>query len=325
MKKTTIKDVAKEANVSISVVSYVLNHSTEKSISEDTKKRVRAAAEKLCYIPNRRASGMRNKKALSIGIVTYWNMDIMLSMEMLKGINNAALLHQYSVVLCQGKRDSDEFYYLNYFLDGTIDGIIFISPYEAAGSIDETAHIHKMKATGVPFVMINGHTSHPDVNYVNIDFYASTFLAASHLFGKGYKEVTYVAPFHEHYWELQQRYQGYRDAVSKFGAKEILCDVGEIADKIDSFSAVLTHKSDTAHCVMKEAYQRNIKIPDDFVLIAGNTEAFSQYLLPSLSTVKIPAEKMGEFAAENLFQSFKKKTKAVTVTLPCELEIRNSC
>lgn len=324
-KKTTIKDVAREANVSISVVSYVLNRSTQKTISDATKERVLQAAQKLNYIPNRKASGMRNNKSLSIGIVSYWEMDGIVYMEMVKGISQVAAAHHYSVTICNRKSTKDHGSYIHYFLDGTIDGIILISPHEALGGINESAHIHTMKEVKVPFVIMNGHTNEKDVRYINIDFYDSTYRATLYLIRQGYEKVTYVAPMDLPYEELHQRYLGYLDAVRQNKLNAYICDVKEIEENIKDFRAVVTNKSDTAHKVMQEALRQKLIIPQDFVMIAGNTEAYSKYLFPPLSTVRIPAEEMGELAMKSLLSLIQGRREEGSMKLPCSLQIRGSC
>lgn len=324
-KKTTIKDVAREANVSISVVSYVLNQSTKKTISEATKERVLEAASRLQYVPNRTASGMRKRKSLALGVVSYWELEGMVFTHMLKGISQAASGSRYSVVLCHQRSEQDDYEYLNYFLDGTIDGIIFIAPHESLGLIDEGAHIARMRQAGAPFVVMNGSTREEGVSYINIDFYGSAYMAASYLIGRGHKEIAYVAPLSVRYIELAQRYQGYCDAMDHNGLPRQAWDVTELTSCIRKLKAVVANKSDTAHAVMEEALRQGVSIPGDLALIAANTEAYSPYLFPPLSTVRIPAEKMGELAAQTLLKQIQGETEVVSATLPCTLEIRQSC
>lgn len=325
MKKATIKDVAREANVSVSVVSYVLNNSTEKSFSEATIRRVVDAANKLNYVPNRVARGLRGRKSLSIGIASYWGMDGMVFMNMLEGINETALESNNCIVLCNTKKQNEPYSYLDYYADGTIDGIIFIAPHESLGLIDEKSHIHRMKEAHVPFVMINGHTDEPDVHYINIDFYGSTYLATMHLIEQGYKEITYVAPLKINFIELKERHRGYKEAMEQHGLQEQVCDVDDIADQIGQFKAIVTNKSDTAHKVMGEALRQKKVIPDDFVLIAGNTEAYSDFLFPPLSTVKIPAKEMGEIAARTLLDVINDMPDVKYAMPKCTIQIRKSC
>lgn len=324
-KKATIKDVAKEANVSISVVSYVLNHSAAKSISEETQHRVNAAAEKLHYVPNRMAAGMRRRKSLSIGIASYWNIDGTVFNDMLSGISAVTSENDYSVVLCNMKNGEGYPYLENYF-NGTIDGIIFIAPYEALGSIDEVSHIQKMKNARVPFVMINGHSHQEDVYYINIDFYGSAFLATNYLIGKGLREITYVAPLDLSYTEYQQRFLGYCDAMRQNRLEIRSCDVGRISENLRSFKAIVADKSDTAHLVMSQALDQKISIPAQLKVIACNTESYSAFLYPPLSTVSIPSKEMGALAAKILLEKIAGAIIPVVDLKPaCSLQIRKSC
>ena len=75
MKKVTIREVAAAAGVSVSAVSYILNGSTEKKYSEKTVRAVREAAERLHYMPNAIARGMRSQRAFSIGVVNFGRIE----------------------------------------------------------------------------------------------------------------------------------------------------------------------------------------------------------------------------------------------------------
>lgn len=321
----TIKDVAKQAGVSISVVSYVLNDTPGKTISRETRERVFEAAKQLNYVPNKIACGMRRKKAFSLGVVSYWDIEGSVFMAFLSGISSVAGRNNYSVVFCNNSVKQDNFNYINYYLDKTVDGIIFISPHESLGSINESLHIAKMKQANVPFVIMNGHTNEKDVSYINIDFEGSTYIATRYLIEKGHKDIVYVSPFSPSYMEIRERYNGYCRAMAEEKLIPKAYDVSEVASNIKDFKAVVTNKSDTAHTIMVEALKQNLSIPDDFVIIAGNTESYSEYLFPPLSTVMIPAKKMGETAAEKLLDIISGDTKPVTITHKCSLQIRGSC
>lgn len=322
--KITIKDVAKEAGVSISVVSYVLNHSKEKSISEETKQRVLAAAKRLNYIPNRIASGMRNKKSMSIGLVSYWDIEGSIFMKMLSGIYETASKSGYSVVFCSPESGREDFSYLDYFRNRTVDGIIFISPYEARGLIDEVAHINRMKEAGSPFIMINGRLNLPDVNYINIDFYGSAYLATKYLIEKGHKDITFVAPLSAGYTEIKQRQAGYRFAMKESCLQENICDITDASKQLNKLKAIVADKSGAAHNIMVQALKQGVSIPNDLAIIACNTEPYSEFLFPPLSTVKIPAKEIGALAAKRLLSAIKGEGEYQSITLPCCLQLRQS-
>ena len=100
MKTTTIKDVAKEAGVSISVVSYVLNNNPNVSISKETREKVLDAAKRLNYTPNRIAQSMRTKKSMIIGLATFWDISDSVFTDVLKGVDEVVGQKGYSVTYC---------------------------------------------------------------------------------------------------------------------------------------------------------------------------------------------------------------------------------
>ena len=135
MKKATIKDVAKEAGVSISVVSYILNNTPGQSFTDETRKRVISAAKKLNYTPNYIAKGMRSRRSMNIGIVLYWNISDVIVNEMLKGISKITEKYDYNIVLCLPSENKNQFSYIDAFKQRQVDGIIFVSRLAARAAL----------------------------------------------------------------------------------------------------------------------------------------------------------------------------------------------
>lgn len=322
MKKVTIKDVAQAAGVSISVVSYVLNDSKQVSISQETKQRVRTAAQALGYVPNRIASAMKSGRLRSLGVMSHWPLDIFLHMQILQGISRTAAENGYRLVLCSA--GADAFSYLDAYYDKSVDGIILISPYEEAGVIDEPAHIRRMQEAGVPFVMVNGQSHVPDVNYVRLDLPASTAAATAYLVQKGYTAISYVTP-RTNCTELRQRQAGYLSQMEKYGLQADVCLTEQLPQRLSSFRAVVANKSDTAHAVMAEAARQGVDIPGKFVLIAGNDEAYSAFMLPPISAVRIPGEQVGAQAAAMLIEDIAGRQEKQDISIQGELVIRGTC
>ncbi len=323
-KRITIKDVARESGVSISVVSYILNKTKGVTISDETKERVLGIAAALNYTPNQIASGLRMRKSMCIGVVSYLSIEGYSMGKVLTGINSVADENNYRIVLCNPKSGGKEFSYLNYYLGNSIDGIIFISPHEETGLIDEEAHITKMRETEVPFVIINGHTNVADVVYVNFDFFGSTHLATRYFIEQGFRHITYVTP-DLNFYELIQRMNGYTAATREAGLPLDICFERNLPTRIRDFKAVVTNKSDTAYRVINEANRHNLSIPEDFALLAANTQAYSEYLNPALSTVHIPSREIGEAAAKALIDSINGRTISVDLQRKCVLQLRQSC
>ena len=122
---TSIKDVAREAGVSIATVSRVLNDIDV--VNEDTKKKVLDAIKKLGYRPNIVARSLKTQKTKTIGILVP---DISSGFypEIVRGAEDVANIYDYNVILCNSDFDSDkEKDYLRVLKEKMVDGVIYMS------------------------------------------------------------------------------------------------------------------------------------------------------------------------------------------------------
>lgn len=302
-KNITIKDVAALAEVSISVVSYVLNDSKEKSISDPTKQKVLEAVKQLGYVPNNIARGMRTQKSMSIGIVSFWDVSEYVFINILSGILEVCTNDHYTITLCTVKNAENDFSYMDYYTNKRIDGIIFISPPESLINLNEKAHIEQMKSNNIPFVIINGHTKMPDTHYVNIDYFGSALKATEYLITKGHNNISFVGNLDDKSFEAQERLKGYHYAMKKALLQSTIYDITEVANNISYLKAVVANKSGIAHYIIGIALKNKIIIPTQLALIAANTENYSKYLYPPLTSVRVPTKEMGQIAASTLIET----------------------
>lgn len=101
-RKVTIKDVAKEAGVSATTVSYVLNQNEKQTISEETRERIYRAVERLNYIPNYAARIMKNDESRCIGLVMNRSFKIGRFSTIVAGVMDELETRDYRVLLCAG-------------------------------------------------------------------------------------------------------------------------------------------------------------------------------------------------------------------------------
>jgi len=318
--KITIKDVAKEAGVSISIVSYVLNNTEGIKITDETRTRVLKAAEELNYTANRIAQGLRTRSSKCIGIVNclhdYRDTASMIS----NGVSSVANDNGYRIMTGLWSNKS-EFNYLSAWEDKSVDGLIFMIPTEDFGTVDEEAHINAMRETGVPFVIVNGKTDEPDVSYINYDVYGSAKKATEYLIDLGYREITFLAgAIKDH--EEKERYRGYVDAAQAAGIDIDVCLLKDLNKKLDTLKAVVANKSEIAFELVTAAEKNGMKIPEDFAVIVSNTEKFVEYL--SLTSVNLMMYEIGKKAANTLINKVKGINSCGRVIGECKLEVRGS-
>ena len=314
MSRVTIRDVAREAGVSISAVSYILNKSAAKKYSPETVRRVEEAARLLGYAPNSIARSMRAQRAHAIGVVTLWGMGERVFVKLLEGIVARAAQENYAVTICPYES------YLDYFRNCRLDGIVFIAPFAAiASSFDEAADIRRIHEAGLPCVVINGSTRVEGTSYLNFDFRHATRLLTEDLLSRGFRRITYVTAPLEGNVEYEDRLLGYKEAMRQAGLPADVCQTDQLDKRIASFRAVVTNKSDTARLVLEKAIARGLSVPGDFPVLAGNTENYSEYLYPSLTTSQFPFGRIGERAVEVLLGQLHGQTEPVVECARCEI------
>lgn len=299
--RVTIRDIAREAGVSISVVSYVLNDVKGKSISDEVKKKIKDIAEELKYIPNRNAAILRSGKSKVIGIISYWSICDTLS-SFIDGIRTTAGNMGYRVLYYPFNGVEDSFDYINDFNDHLVDGVVFIAPCESIGTIDINEHINRMLSAGMPFTMISELTYGYD-NLVNtiflLDYYQTTYSATEYYIRKGETDITYISE-RFYYMAENERLKGYLDCMAKYGLKPKKYSISEIGENLKDFNAVITNKCDTAHELYKIANVYGIKIPEQLQVISANTEIYSPFMIPPITSVNVSGREIATEATKSL-------------------------
>lgn len=303
-KRVTIKDIAVDVGVSISVVSYVLNDSKDVSISEQTKRKVLEAANRLGYVQNKNAAILRSGKSYTIGVVSYWQGSYVYE-YLIDGIKEAATKEGYKILIYNASINTDIEDFISYYNDHMIDGIVIIAPYNKFEKYDIVRYIDIMERQGIKFSVINENLADTASRVVSIDYDKCIYTAVNYFVEKGYTEIAYVTNLEKNDISTKERYKAYTDIMQKHNLKPIICDLKDIEKQIHNFKSVVTDKTNSAYHVLTAAIKLGCKVPDDFEIIASNTEYYSKYLYPPLTTVKVPAREIGGFAVQNVINQIK--------------------
>lgn len=338
MKTTTIKDVAKEAGVSISVVSYVLNNNPNVSISKETREKVLDAAKRLNYTPNSIARSMRTKKSMVIGLATFWDVSDSVFTDILKGVDSVAGKNDYSVTYCNITNSFNSNKITELYSQRQIDGVILLLHVDPAKSFNEIEFINNIKSRKIPAVIIDGSTEDPDMSYVYIDYYGTSYTAVNYLYQLGHRSFYYMLPDEHELNSKQalQRVNGYRDALKSFKLLDsgLYITKDSIYDAINMINsaapanrptAIVANKTRYAAHLLKAFVEHGIKIPDDISVIACNDQNIADFLTPPLTTIKVPTYTIGQKSAEILFDILQGKSLNIKLKLSNEVIERGSC
>jgi len=333
--KATIKDVAKEAGVSIATVSRIVNNMPG-HYNEKTKRRVVQTIKKLNYQPNAIARSLRNKKTRTIGFIVPGLQPFFA--EVLEGVQSVARKKGYSIVLCNTDYDpkQEEAYVVN-LLERRIDGAIFTS------GVMKDEHILRLKEEGIPIVLIEKFIESSDIPAVVIDNISAAKRAVKHLLSLGYKNIGYISAPLE-LVPLRKRFEGYKQALLE---RQVSYDpsvvyIEKTIKKEDPRSGYKIMKrilrqgnvpraffivSDTlAIGAIKAIKDFGMRVPDDIAIVGFDDIDIASFSDPPLTTVVQPKYQMGVEGMEMLIKAMSGvKLRKKEIRLDVELVVRGSC
>ena len=316
-KKVTLKQIARELDVSISTVSKSLRNSLE--IGEETRLKVQAFAKFYHYKPNNIALSLKNRKTKTIGIIIPEIVHYFFS-TVINGIEQIANENGYSVIICLSDDSFDkEVLNMEMLANGSIDGFIMSLSKETQQKGD-FHHIAEVINQGMPVVMFDRVTNDILCDKVIINDELSAYGAVQSLIDKGRKKIALVTTV-DYVSVGKYRTDGYnkalRDNGLAFDENLIIkienvdnCEI-TIAKLLEdkAFDAVLAVNELFAVTIIKIAYKMGIKVPEDLAVIAFTDGIISKYSTPTISTVTQNGIEMGNVAAKILIERLESEEK----------------
>ena len=320
-KKITLKQIAKELDVSISTVSKSLRNSLE--IGEETRLKVQAFAKFYHYKPNNIALSLKNRKTKTIGIIIPEIVHYFFS-TVINGIEHIANENGYSVIICLSDDSFDkEVLNMEMLANGSIDGFIMSLSKETQFKGD-FHHITEVISQGMPVVMFDRVTNDILCDKVIINDELAAYEAVQSLIDKGKKKIALVTTV-DYVSVGKFRTDGYtkalRDNGLPFDENLIIkienvdnCEI-TIAQLLEdkAFDAVFAVNELFAVTIIKMANKRGIKVPEDLAVIAFTDGIISKYSTPTITTVSQNGLEMGSVAAKMLIERLEAEEEAIEI------------
>jgi len=307
-RKITLKQIAKELDVSISTVSKSLRNSPE--IGEETRLKVQAFAKFYNYKPNNIALSLKNRKTKTIGIIIPEIVHHFFS-TVINGIEHLANEHGYSVIICLSDDSFDkEVRNMEMLANGSIDGFIMSLSKETQFKGD-FHHITEVINQGMPVVMFVRVTNETLCDKVIIDDKTAAYEAVQSLIDKGRKKIALVTTV-DYVSVGKLRTDGYIKALLDndipFNESLIMkiedidtCEItiGKLLED-KAIDAVFAVNELFAVTIIKTANKIGLSVPKDLAVIAFTDGIISKYSTPTITTVSQSGIKMGNKAAKML-------------------------
>ena len=346
-KKITLKQIARELDVSISTVSKALRNSVE--ISQDTTQRIQAFAKLYNYKPNNIALSLQNRKTKTIGIIIPEIVHHFFS-KVIKGIELVAIEKGYNVIVGLSNESFDkEVINMEMLANGSIDGFI-LSISKDTLQRQDYHHLKETISQGMPIVLFDRVVNDVNCDKVIVDDIKGSKKAVNTLVENGCKHIALITT--KDYVSVGRlRTQGYIESLEahkihpnsslilrvddKFVSDDHLelleNEIEQLFEKNKNIDGIFAVNELYAVTAMKVARSLGLKIPDDIQVIGFTDGVLSKHATPSLTTVSQHAQAMGERAAdllilrlENDEENEMKDKHFKTVVIETELIERNS-
>ncbi len=309
-RKVTLKQIAKELDVSISTVSKSLRDSPE--ISEDTRLKVQAFAKLYNYKPNNIALSLKNKKTKTIGIIIPEIVHHFFA-TVISGIEQVANECGYNVIVCLSDESFDkEVINMEMLANGSTDGFIMSLSKETQQKKD-FHHLQEVINQGMPVVLFDRISNDILCDKVIIDDQLAAYEATNFLISKGLKKIALLTTV-DYVSVGKLRTDGYLNVLHDHGIEvdeNIIIRIEDTEHCDEKINELLENKSVDAILAVNElfavtaiklAMAKGIKIPEDLSVVAFTDGIISKYSTPTITTISQNGIKMGRKAAEMLIK-----------------------
>ena len=297
--------------VSKSTVSRALTRQAD--VNAETRRKVLELAQKLNYEPNALALNLRHKRTNTLGVIIPETINTFFS-RVVGGIQKIATLEGYNVIVCQSnesqfaERDT-----LHSLISNHADGLLISISRDTKN--DE--HFDELVDKNIPVVFFDRICERLATAQVVADNFEISAEATQHLLDQGCRRIAMlVGALNLH--TSARRLDGYKEALqrSNIDVDESLIFTGFTPAQAKSFvqeilgaerrpDGIFALNDMTAIAIMHELKKAGIRVPDDIAVMGFNNEPFGVFVEPSLTTIDLPAQTMGEVAAEMLIAQIK--------------------
>ncbi|MFE2426805.1 LacI family DNA-binding transcriptional regulator [Streptomyces sp. NPDC059373] len=302
--RVTIAQVAEEAGVSAMTVSNVLNG--KPGASDDTRRRVMEVVERLGYVPNVSARGLKGGRTGLVGVLTL-DLTIQYGLEIVRGIADELASVEFEALINASYHDSSrERERIEFLTRGLVDGLLMIAP------VLEDQTISLLRQRKIPTVVIDPRRIDVDLPRITVDNYQGTRSAAQHLIDLGHRRIAYIGGN----LDLESstiRYEGFRDAMRLAGLPVdedmvAYCDFSYVsgfrtASRIIEEhrpTAIMTGADLIAFGAVDAARKHGSSVPEQLSVVGFDDLPQAAQSYPGVTTVRQPLHDMGQTAVRAL-------------------------
>ena len=299
MKRITIYDVAKEADVSLATVSRVINGS--EVVREDTRVKVQEAIEKLGYKPNAIAQGLALQKTTTIALIVP-EASYFYTGQIINGLIDVAKIYKYNLMLhttTEGITEMNDI--IENIIKSRVDGVVIFNDKL------NKEELNQLTKYQVPIVVIGNKMSDETVGSVYVDYSSLVYDYAMDCIAKGKKRLALIEDrknpamikqlrdgLSRAYKENGMEFDGYIEIPKEYRSSYLF--LKEYVKDGVPYDVVITYRDSQAMAVMNTVKEAGMNIPDDVELVCILDSKYNSMARPQISSYKIPDYDLGAVA-----------------------------
>lgn len=299
----TIKDVAREAGVSVATVSRVLNESGP--VSEETRRRIQEIAERLRYTPHGAARSLITRTTHTVGALLPELHGEFFS-EVIRGIDQTARRQGYHLLVTSSHADRSEVAAALRAMRGRVDGLLVMSPDLDGRTLQSNI------PRGIPVVLINA-ADDGTFDTVSIDNHGGARAVARHLLALGHRRLAMICGAEGNH-DADERRRGWRETLQEAGiahdqALEVRGDFTERSGYLAAQellratprpTAIFAANDSMAIGALGALREAGVRTPEDVAIAGFDDITIARYLSPPLTSVHVDISELGAKATEKL-------------------------
>ncbi|HSJ32754.1 MAG TPA: LacI family DNA-binding transcriptional regulator [Longimicrobiales bacterium] len=327
----TIRDVAREAGVSVATVSRVFNNSGP--VREDTRRRIDDVARRLRYIPNSAARTLSTRRTQTVGVVLPDLYGEFFS-EVIRGIDQVVQESGWHLLVSSSHNERAEIEAALRAMRGRVDGLIVMSP-----DLDATT-LSRNLPDSLPVVLLNCESDDRTYDSLNIDNRGGAYAVVEHLLKLGHRRIGLITgPMGNH--DARERLRGAHEALRAAGVEpapelEVAGDFSEssghaaasrLLELTEPVTALFAANDSMAIGALSALGEAGVRVPEQMAVAGFDDIPIARYVTPPLTTVRVSMPELGGRATRRLFEAMSSRGREACrqELLATELTVRRSC
>ena len=326
----TIKDVAREARVSVATVSRALNG--HENVAEAVRQQVLATADRLRYQPHAAARSLSSRRTQTVGVVLPDLYGEFFS-ELIRGIDQVARARRQHLLVSSYHGHPEEQGEALRAMRGRVDGLLVLSPYTG-----RPGFLVDNLPSSLPAVLINTRLEDSPYPVLSIDNYGAAMTMMRHLSEAGHAHIAFITGPEDNF-DAHERLRGYRDALAQRAPaavpQEYAGDFSEasgyeagkrILQQAQRPQAVFAANDMMALGCLYAFNEAGVRVPDDIALAGFDDIPLARFVHPTLTTMRVSIAELGGQAMSRLLDAIESDGQRVAPSsmLVPELIVRAS-